>query len=307
MSQLDNAYALIIGIGKDLPASVRDATAIYDILSDEELAGYNPENITLLTEKEATNTNILDAFDDLIKKVDEDSSVFLYYSGHGGTYTDNDIIDLEHPEGTPHKPEEENRSHYYLVPNNFDLKKYRETWVHSNDLKKKINQLKSRRLIFFFDCCHAEGMTKAGPEIKAKSDNLKQRLQDPEGLVHKMDDGKGYSIVSSCRADELSWILGDDPNSLFTTCLLEVLQGEVGLVSDRQYDVILANINKNVLLGDLKTYAGVLKENGILLLSGFYRKDLPDLQKNASDHGLHYQDCREREGWTAARFHKKSQ
>jgi len=226
MSQLDNAYALIIGIGKDLPASVRDAKAIYDILSDEELAGYNPENITLLTEKEATNTNILDAFDDLIKKVDEDSSVFLYYSGHGGTYTDNDIIDLEHPEGTPHKPEEENRSHYYLVPNNFDLKKYRETWVHSNDLKKKINQLKSRRLIFFFDCCHAEGMTKAGPEIKAKSDNLKQRLQDPEGLVHKMDDGKGYSIVSSCRADELSWILGDDPNSLFTTCLLEVLQGE---------------------------------------------------------------------------------
>jgi len=88
---------------------------------------------------------------------------------------------------------------------------------------------------------------------------------------------------------------------------IEVLQGEVGLVSDRQYDVILANINKNVLLGDLKTYAGVLKENGILLLSGFYRKDLPDLQKNASDHGLHYQDCREREGWTAARFHKKSQ
>jgi len=88
---------------------------------------------------------------------------------------------------------------------------------------------------------------------------------------------------------------------------IEVLEGEVTLLIDRNYDIILANINKNVLLGDLKTYAGVLKENGILLLSGFYRKDLPDLQKNASDHGLHYQDCREREDWTAARFHKKSQ
>jgi pimeloyl-ACP methyl ester carboxylesterase len=226
MSQLANAYALIIGIGKDLPASVHDAQAIYDLLADKEIAGYNPENITLLTEKDATNTRILEAFDELVEKVDQDASVFLFYSGHGGTYTDNDIIELEHPEGTPLKPEEENQSHYYLVPNNFDLKNYRDTWVHADVLKEKINQLKSRRLIFFFDCCHAEGMTKAGPELKAKSGSLKDRLQNPEGLVHRMDDGKGYSIVSSCRAEELSWILGDDPNSLFTTCLLEVLRGE---------------------------------------------------------------------------------
>lgn len=88
---------------------------------------------------------------------------------------------------------------------------------------------------------------------------------------------------------------------------IEVLQGVVDSVRDRRYDVVLANINKNVLLEDLKTYAGVLKEKGILLLSGFYRKDLPDLQKIASEHGLHYQDSRERDDWTAARFHKKSQ
>lgn len=223
MSELSNAFALVIGVGNDLPASAEDARAIYNILVDEELAGYKKENITLLVDGDATNTRIIEALDDLVKRTDEESSVFMYYSGHGGTYTDNDIIELEHG-GEGLKPEEENRSHYYLVPNNFDPKNFRETWVLATDLKDKLKSLKSRRLILFLDCCHAEGMTKAGPEIQSKS--LKDRIRNPEGLVHRMDDGRGISIVSSCRADELSWILGDEPNSLFTTCLLEVLRGE---------------------------------------------------------------------------------
>ncbi|RLD29121.1 MAG: hypothetical protein DRI70_02700 [Bacteroidetes bacterium] len=224
MSKLSNAYALIIGVGNDLPASARDARAIFDILADKELAGYLKKNITLLVEKQATNINILKALDDLIEKTNEDSSIFMFYSGHGGIYTDNDIIELEQPKGTPLKSEAENQSHYHLVPNNWDPNKYRETWVHATELKDKIRSMKSRRLILFLDCCHAEGMTKAGPEIKVNVSN--NQTQNPEGMVHKIDDGRGISIISSCRAEEVSWILGDDPNSLFTTCLLEVLRGE---------------------------------------------------------------------------------
>ena len=94
MSTLDNAYALLIGVGDDLPASARDAKAIKEILANKELAGYKEENINLLIDEAVTNKNILKAFDDLIEKIDEDSSVLLFYSGHGGTYSDNDIIDL---------------------------------------------------------------------------------------------------------------------------------------------------------------------------------------------------------------------
>ena len=86
---------------------------------------------------------------------------------------------------------------------------------------------------------------------------------------------------------------------------IEVLQGEVSVVQERQYDVVLANINKNVLLSDLRTYAGVLIDDGVLLLSGFYRQDLQDLQNSASNHGLEYLDSRELDNWTAARFLKK--
>ena len=59
MSKLSNAYALIIGVGNDLPASARDARAIFNILADKELAGYLKKNITMLVEKQATNINIL--------------------------------------------------------------------------------------------------------------------------------------------------------------------------------------------------------------------------------------------------------
>ena len=224
MSQLDNAYAILIGVGADLPASVRDAQALQRILSDKKLAGYKEENITLLINEDVTRDKVLKSFDDLISKVNEDSSVFLFYSGHGGTFTDNDIIELENS-GAKLKPETENESYYYLVPNDFDAGKYRETWVLATELKEKIQALQTRRLILFLDCCHAEGMTKAGPEIKKTE--LKDRLRSPEGLMHRIDDGQGMSVVSSCRAEELSWIIPEDAeNSLFTTCLLEVLQGQ---------------------------------------------------------------------------------
>jgi len=119
MNKLENAYALLIGVGNDLPVTVRDATAIHNILADETLAGYKPENIILLTEKKATRNGILGAFDELISKIDESSSVFLFYSGHGGLY--------------------EPWNQFYLVPNNYDPVEYEDTWVKAEELKEKIN------------------------------------------------------------------------------------------------------------------------------------------------------------------------
>ncbi len=204
MSTLSNAYALLIGVGNDLPVTVQDATAVYNILSDETLAGYPSENITLLTEKDATRDRILAAFDTLIKKIDEDSSVLLFYSGHGGLY--------------------EPWNQFYLVPNNFDPEEYETTWVKAEELKERIEKINSRRLIFFLDCCHAAGMTKAAPAIK--NARAKSQLHKPDGLAQRIDDGKGMSIISSCREDQLSYIMDGDTNSLFTKCLLEVLKGK---------------------------------------------------------------------------------
>ncbi len=213
----------MIGVGHDLPESVKDAQAVYDILVNPKLAGYKKENITLLVEKQAVRKKILKAFKDLIAKTDENASVLIYYSGHGGTFTDNDLI-ASRKTGEPEKPESENKRYYFLQPNDCTIENFEKTWVLAQELRELISALKSNRIILFLDCCHAEGMTKAGTEIN--STELKQRLRNPEGLAQNIDDGKGMSFLTSCRAEEKSYILPGDTLSLFTTCLIEVLTGE---------------------------------------------------------------------------------
>ena len=83
---------------------------------------------------------------------------------------------------------------------------------------------------------------------------------------------------------------------------IEVLQGDVTTVRGRQFDVVLANINKNILLAQLGVYAGLLTPGGMLILSGFYAKDLSELQQTAQKEGLRYMDCRQCDTWTAAVF-----
>ena len=218
MTKRRKAYALLIGVGKDLPVTENDAKALSVILGTREYGGYYKKNITLLTGKKATRQGILNAFDKLLETIDEDASVFLYYSGHGGSYSDNTFIKDE----ALHKPEEENQKYFHLCPYDYDPENYETTWIKAEEIKFKLQQLKSRRLIFFLDCCHAAGMT-SGVSTEA---GQQPRLANADGLAQNIDDGRGMSIVSACRADQLSYILEGDENSVFTKCLLEVLKGD---------------------------------------------------------------------------------
>ncbi len=68
------------------------------------------------------------------------------------------------------------------------------------------------------------------------------------------------------------------------------------------YDIVLANINKNILLSQMDFYKQALKKSGELLLSGFYETDLEDIKKKAKEVGLTYQNHNVRNNWTMARF-----
>ena len=77
----------------------------------------------------------------------------------------------------------------------------------------------------------------------------------------------------------------------------EVLGGEV-------YDVILANINKHVLLADMEVYGKVLQPEGTIVFSGFYTHDLADIEACANTFGLKLVSTKERDTWQSARFVK---
>lgn len=82
--------------------------------------------------------------------------------------------------------------------------------------------------------------------------------------------------------------------------------GSVELIRNRQYDAILANINRNILLDQLSDYSLTLIPNGTLYMSGFYeRHDLDVLKSAAERYALVYEGHEASDGWVAARFIKK--
>jgi Ribosomal protein L11 methylase len=85
--------------------------------------------------------------------------------------------------------------------------------------------------------------------------------------------------------------------------LIDVLCGDASLLSELgPYDVILANINRNILLADMPTYVARLRPEGHLFISGFYLSDLPLLREKAATLGLRYLSHRSDSSWTSAEF-----
>ncbi|MCB7481420.1 50S ribosomal protein L11 methyltransferase [Christiangramia sediminis] len=83
---------------------------------------------------------------------------------------------------------------------------------------------------------------------------------------------------------------------------INVEEGGAELLEGREYDTILANINRNILLRDLPIYEKSLKANGDLFLSGFYEGDLPAIKKACEKAGLDFIENFERNDWVAAKF-----
>jgi len=83
------------------------------------------------------------------------------------------------------------------------------------------------------------------------------------------------------------------------TTNIDVILGDAELLSGKKYDLIIANINRNILLNDINAYAKCLSKGNILLLSGFYEADIPLLSAEAEKHGLIYQSHTIDREWVA--------
>ena len=80
--------------------------------------------------------------------------------------------------------------------------------------------------------------------------------------------------------------------------------GDANSLNDRQFDIILANINRNILLRDMKEYVKCLVDGGKIFFSGFYEEDLVLISKEAERLGLKYSNHVTKNNWTAAVFVK---
>jgi len=63
---------------------------------------------------------------------------------------------------------------------------------------------------------------------------------------------------------------------------ISVFEGDASLLINKKYDVIIANINRNILLNDMQSYMNCLNDNGVILFSGFYQEDIPIIDAEVS-------------------------
>ncbi len=84
---------------------------------------------------------------------------------------------------------------------------------------------------------------------------------------------------------------------------IQVYLGDSTKISpNAEYDLIIANINRNILLADMPVYVSALKKEGSLLLSGFYQEDLDIIKDACNNEGLRFVDNKLKNNWIAAKF-----
>ena len=88
---------------------------------------------------------------------------------------------------------------------------------------------------------------------------------------------------------------------------MDVYEGDAALLHDKveKYDLVIANINRNILLNDMEVYAKTIKPGGIILFSGFYVEDVPAIEASANENGLVFDPQLERNNWASLKFIKK--
>jgi len=111
--------------------------------------------------------------------------------------------------------------------------------------------------------------------------------------VHAIDID--HIAVKSAKENANRNRVGD---KVFTLC------GDASLLQAGKYDLLLANINRNILLEDMVTYSRSLRPEGKLFVSGFYMEDIQMLVCEAEKHSLKYVTHLEKENWAVIKFKK---
>lgn len=83
---------------------------------------------------------------------------------------------------------------------------------------------------------------------------------------------------------------------------ISVYEGDAALLKDKKYDLIIANINRNILLNDMQAYVNSLNTGGTILFSGFYEQDVPFIDASCTEKGLTFVKKINRNNWVSLKY-----
>ena len=214
-SKFSHGYALLIGVGEcansdwSLPVTVKDMQALRSVLTDPLMCGYHDDSahIKLLHDHDATKQAILDGLGWLAEQTsaDDEATAIVFYSGHGGL--------------------DQNTGSYFLLPHETDPSNIASSVLFAEAFTEALRSVTAKRLLVFFDCCHAAGMatSKDGIFLNLPSGYFQGAM--PKGLVEELKQGEGRAVFSSSTNLQKSWIMRNGQLSIYTYHLIEALYG----------------------------------------------------------------------------------
>ena len=114
---------------------------------------------------------------------------------------------------------------------------------------------------------------------------------------------RGADPVTAIDIDD--WCVNNSRDNIALNNIsnITVELGDANLLKDKQpFDVIIANINRNILLADMPQYAACMHSGSELYMSGFYMQDIPYIQEKAESLGMTFVHHREKNNWAAVKF-----
>ncbi|MBB3290388.1 MULTISPECIES: caspase family protein [unclassified Rhizobium] len=200
-------HALLIGIAaypqvRALPSAViNDVREMKSVLTSATHCGYDPNNVTLLEDGDATLQRIRKELAALAGRTKESDTAAIYFSGHGVRI------------GDPANP------FSALVPVDCNPANLSASVLHEPEFSAALAQIKAKRLVVFIDACHA------GAAGAFKGGDDPPELGFSEKSLDRLAQGSGRVFIASSRASETSLIFNSAANSLFTEHLLGALRG----------------------------------------------------------------------------------
>ncbi len=217
-----NVWAVVVGINDyprlpKLKYAVNDAQAFYRLLVEENRIP--PENVTLLTNEQASLVNLRSTLGTRIKNAARETDmVIIFFAGHGATERDSASPDGDGLEK-------------YLLPFDADPADLYTTAMPMVEVGRIFNRIRSERLVFIADACYSGG---SGGRTISVADT---RANIGDGFLERVVGGRGKVIITASAANEVSVEKDELQHGVFTYYLLEGLRGKADLDRDSMITV----------------------------------------------------------------------
>ncbi len=124
------------------------------------------------------------------------------------------------------------------------------------------------------------------------------------GILAILASKRGAAEITAIDIDKWAFESTVENAKVNKVANIEANRGDASLLTGQQFDIVFANIQKNIIIRDLPVYTRALNPEGSILLSGFYRDDVPEVKAVAKELGLSQTGLHEKNNWVVNSYRK---